>query len=187
MSRFGGSGSAAAAWAAMVVAAATVCACFESGSGGSDATAGTDPAGETGTPAAGGCKAFCDMADANLKQCDMYAGQCMTQCAEQKQMADGKGGACKEANDSYLACGATKGLHCMDYQIDYMPCRSEKDHTYNYCNGVSTPDTPCMAVPVFDVACTGGTPKAYNCRGNVPAGCVVGGTNNNSDMYCCPS
>ncbi len=67
-------------------------------------------------------------------------------------------------------------------------CRGQWDHYQNYCVYGLPSTTACVAEALLDSFCAGvaGKPHGKICRGQEEAGCVVGGTSNNADLYCCP-
>jgi len=100
---------------------------------------------------------------------------------------------CMQAWSDYKTCIANESLHCVeDFEPDWetVTCRDHWDHFQNYCvTKNAMPSTPCMPdMPIFDSFCTAtpATPHGKSCFGDAPAGCVVGGTENNSNVYCCP-
>ncbi len=97
---------------------------------------------------------------------------------------------CKQAWSDYKSCIVSETLTCpMDSDAHWgvVACREHWDHFNNYCiNMNATPSSPCMAVSMFDSICDSGHPHAQSCFGDVPSGCVVGGTESYSNTYCCP-
>jgi len=154
----------------------------ESGGGG-----GSSP------PADASCDQVCD--SLKTKGC-FYAGgdaDCRMSCNgwETQYVAAGAD-YCHDAWESYKSCVVSETLQCPDdLNPDWnaLPCRGHWDHFQNYCiNKNATPDTPCTENTAFDTFCSDqpGKPKGKSCFGNAPAECSVGGTINNSNLYCCP-
>ncbi|APR84937.1 Hypothetical protein A7982_10286 [Minicystis rosea] len=99
---------------------------------------------------------------------------------------------CQQAWADYKSCIVSAALTCpsdSDAHWAAIACREHWDHFQGYCiQKNATPDTPCTDNAVFDTFCQGDTahPHGKSCLGNRPAECVVGGTENNANLYCCP-
>lgn len=139
------------------------------------------------------CNGVCS---ALLSQHCFYAGgmdDCLTSCnGWDAQYASGAD-YCVQAWDDYKSCITSESLVCpedYDAHWDTIECRGHWDHVQNYCvNMNAMPSTLCMPDnAVFDTFCTStpATPHGKSCFGDAPANCVVGGTENNSNLYCCP-
>jgi hypothetical protein len=158
------------------------------GSGGSGGGSGGSGGGSSGDTS---CDGVCN---ALLSQHCFYTGgdaDCRMSCNGWETMYVAKGADyCKKAWDDYKSCIVTKPLTCpMDSDAHWgaVACREHWDHFNTYCiNMNATPSTACMAIPTFDTICDAAHPHAQSCFGDVPSGCVVGGTENNSNLYCCP-
>ena len=145
----------------------------------------------------GGGSSCEDVCGALFEQNCFYGGgeaDCMTSCEGYVTTYVTPGpDYCQAAWDAYTGCVTTAALVCTDdFDPDWnaMPCRGHWDHYTNYCvNMNAMPTTPCTDNAAFDAFCTGtpATPKGRSCLGDAPADCVVGGTDNNSDLYCCPN
>lgn len=156
----------------------------ESGTGGS---AGGAPAGP----------ASCDdVCNSLFDQGCFYAGgenDCRMSCNgwETQYVSPGPD-YCHAAWEAYKSCVVSETMDCPDdYNPDWnaLPCRGHWDHFQNYCiNQNATPSTPCTENAALDAFCADspGKPKGKSCFGDAPADCVVGGTINNSNLYCCP-
>jgi hypothetical protein len=144
----------------------------------------------------GGGNANCDdVCNALFAQSCFYGGgesDCSTSCNGWDMMYASGTDYCQQAWSDYKSCIAGGGLTCIDDgnpDWNAAPCRGDWDHVQNYCvNMNAMPDTPCMENAAFDAFCSGtpATPHGKSCFGDAPAGCVVGGTENNSNLYCCP-
>lgn len=157
------------------------------GAGGADGTGGSTPS---------EAKSCDDVCNALFDKGCFYAGgesDCRRSCTgwEEQYVATGPE-YCKAAWADYKACVVSEQLTCSDdLNPDWnaLPCRPHWDHFQNYCIQKSaTPETECIENPGFDAFCEGDAahPKGKVCRGDAPAECVVGGTNSNADLYCCP-
>lgn len=156
-----------------------------------------DGDGAGGSGGGGGGDTSCDsVCDALLSQSCFYGGgeaDCRTSCNGWETMYVASGpDYCMQAWNDYKGCIASENLTCVDDSNpdwNAAPCRGHWDHFQNYCiNMNAMPDTPCMENAAFDAFCaaTPATPKGKSCFGNAPAGCVIGGNENNANLYCCP-
>jgi hypothetical protein len=163
--------------------------CGDDGTSSSSGSGG----GGGGTSQAGTCDAVCD---AMFAQDCFYAGgeaDCLMSCnGWETDYAQPGPDYCQAAWDAYKSCMSTQTLDCNpDGNPDWAVtiCREHWDHFNNYCiNKNADPSTPCTQNSAFDAFCTStpDTPTGNSCFGDVPAGCVIGGNENNSNLYCCP-
>lgn len=162
-----------------------VVACGGGGSGGSGDGGG-----------GGGGESCDDVCDALFAQSCFYGGgeaDCRTSCNGWDAMYATGVDYCQTAWGDYRSCVTSAALVCTDdFDPDWnaMPCRQHWDHVQNYCVSMSAmPSTPCTVNAAFDAFCTAtpGTPQGRVCPGDAPADCVVGGNDNNADLYCCPA
>jgi hypothetical protein len=164
------------------------------GAGCGDDDTSTSSGSGGGTAQAGTCDAVCN---AMFAQDCFYAGgeaDCRMSCnGWETQYAQPGPDYCQAAWDAYKSCMSTETLACNpdgnpDWNVTI--CREHWDHFNTYCiNMNADPSTPCMAVPTFDMVCAAqdpATPTAMSCFGDKQAGCVVGGNEGYSNMYCCP-
>ncbi len=97
---------------------------------------------------------------------------------------------CPEAWIDYKECMAAASVdNCGGVATwNVIECRGEWDHYQNYCVYGFSSTQPCLGGATWDAYCTGvaGKPHGKLCRGEEEAGCVVGGTPINTDLYCCP-
>lgn len=116
---------------------------------------------------------------------------CNTSCNGWDAAANASGNQdCINAWNDYIDCAVSETLpNCGGVATwNVLPCRGEWDHYQNYCVYYFTPAEACIANSAFDAFCAGvaGKPVGKVCRGVEDAGCVVGGTTSNADLYCCP-
>lgn len=178
-------------WLALVLA---VSAASCGGGGGGTGGGGSGGGGAGGAGAGASCDGVCN---ALFAQHCFYGGgesDCRRSCNgwETQYVAVGAD-YCKQAWADWKGCAASAALVCAndsDPDWNALPCRHHWDHVQNYCiNKNATPDTPCLPDnAVLNTFCAGtpATPNGKSCFGNPPQGCVVGGTSNNANLYCCP-
>lgn len=159
---------------------------------------GADGGGGGGDGGGGGGGSSCDdVCDAMFAQSCFYGGgeaDCRTSCNGWNTQYTSTGADyCQTAWADYRTCMTSASLTCADDgNPDWgaIECRGDWDHVQNYCvYRNATPATPCMVNAAFDAFCTStpATPEGRSCLGDAPAGCVVGGTQNNANLYCCPA
>ncbi len=173
-------------WARRVAALCILSAAAACG-GGSDE-------GEEGAGGSGGGDTSCDgVCDSLFAQGCFYAGgeqDCRTSCnGWETQYVETGPDYCQAAWADYKACITSETLTCTGVaDWNAMPCRGHWDHFQGYCiNRNATPDTACMQNAAWDSYCMDAAkPRGNLCMGDVPAGCVIAGTNNNASLYCCP-
>ena len=164
--------------------------------GGGGGSQGPGDSGGSENPPSGeaDCAGVCS---ALMKAKCFYAGgetDCNRSCTgwETEFVANGPA-YCQQAWSDYKTCMTTTAIAtCPDQvgiaQWNVMECRMHWDHFNNYCQSGMSPSQPCTDMAMFNSVCNTvpGKPNARSCFGDVPAGCVVGGTTNNSNLYCCP-
>lgn len=143
---------------------------------------------DTGTQGqdGGSCRALC--ANVAAAECPA-AGEadCLVDCeATAAIAAASESEACEAVWAGYVECMADAALECNGSDVSRLPCRADYDRTQNYCVHGFTPEEPCLDNPVASDLCGGATPHAKLCRGDAEKGCVLGGTANHTDFYCCP-
>jgi hypothetical protein len=125
-------------------------------------------------------------------QCYYGGGEadCNASCSGWDTMYGAGTAPCQAAWAEYKACVSSASLDNCGGVLTWnvLECRASWDHTQNYCVNYMQPSIPCMTNAAWDPFCSGvaGKTNAKLCRGDVPAGCVVGGTASNADLYCCP-
>lgn len=167
----------------LLLMAVTAC---KSGSGGSDGGAG----GAGGNSGDASCDGVCN--DLMTEHC-FYGGgdsDCRMSCNGWDAAYASGSADCKKVWADYKSCIVSKTLTCPDDSDAHwgvLACREHWDHVQTYCVNLNAmPSTPCMAITAFDSVCDAAHPHAQSCFGDVPSGCIVGGTENNSNLYCCP-
>jgi len=147
----------------------------------------SDPRGSGRQAQAAACRAVC----ANVVEAGCKASSdeeaCLEACREKAEIvATSDSDHCHEAFAAWSRCAAEAELECDGFAVSMLPCRADRDHVRNYCELGLGPDEPCLDNPVYAHLCPEEKPRALNCRGRPEAGCVVGGTDNHVDLYCCP-
>lgn len=113
--------------------------------------------------------------------------ECLDTCNEAAaHAAASESEACQQAHAAWVGCMTHTDLRCSGFGVDGLPCRADRDHARNYCVHGFTPEEPCLENPAASHLCPATAPNAKICRGAPESGCVVGGTDSNDDLYCCP-
>jgi hypothetical protein len=152
-----------------------------------DAAADTaTPPGETGCDAL--CTAYKDAGCGSVT--DLSFGDCVKECEDTNALVnDGAHTqACIDEYEAFKACMTSTTLACNGFDVAKGSCRADYDHYYNYCQGIATPESPCITNDAWNAFCasTAATPVGKVCQGDAEPGCVMGGNDNNADLYCCP-
>ena len=159
----------------------------ETGDGGGGGSGGSGGSGDTS------CDGVCNSL---MGQHCFYTGgdaDCRMSCNgwETQYVATGPD-YCQKAWADYKSCITSKPLTCpsdSDAHWEAVACREHWDHFQGYCIlKNATPDTACVMNAAFDAYCSADAahPHGQVCMGNVPSECVLGGTENNANLYCCP-
>lgn len=112
---------------------------------------------------------------------------CMADCEPREAIAlESEDEACIEAWSDWTHCAAAKSFTCDGFDVSVLPCREARDRAHNRCELGLGPEEPCLDNPVYQKLCPDEKPNARTCRGEKEAGCVIGGSDNHTDLFCCP-
>lgn len=136
----------------------------------------------------GNCQRACELS-ASAHCSFQTVAQCTKDCEEAGKATESKPDYCQQAYRSYIQClaGITQPT-CGPSGLDPQRCRADGDHYWNYCLVGLDPSVPCEDAPfIYNPVCAQeANHRPTICRGNVPAGCTVGGDSNFGNLYCCP-
>ena len=133
------------------------------------------------------CAEICDNLAAAGCDASSDPAACLADCEPREEIArSSEWEACTDAWADWTRCAANEEFVCEGFDVSILPCREERDRARNRCELGLGPEDPCLDNPVFDHLCPDDKPDARICRGVKEEGCVVGGTDNHADLYCCP-